>query len=78
MKKIAFLIFMAVAFALQASAQLPSVELKDINGKTVRTDQLSNDGKPFIISFSPHGANPATVNCLPSARFTTNGARRPA
>ena len=51
MKKIAFLIFMAVAFALQASAQLPSVELKDINGKTVRTDQLSNDGKPFIISF---------------------------
>lgn len=51
MKKIALLIFIAVAFVLQASAQLPSVELKDISGKTVRTDQLSNDGKPFIISF---------------------------
>ena len=33
------------------SAQLPSVTLKDINGKTVRTDTLSNNGKPFIIDF---------------------------
>lgn len=32
-------------------AQLPSVLLKDIDGKTVDTAQLSNDGKPFIISF---------------------------
>lgn len=32
-------------------AQLPSVILKDINGKTVDTAQLKNDGKPFIISF---------------------------
>ncbi len=32
-------------------AQLPSVTLKDINGKTVDTAQLQNDGKPFIISF---------------------------
>lgn len=32
-------------------AQLPSVKLKDINGKTVDTATLSNDGKPFIISF---------------------------
>ncbi len=34
-----------------AFAQLPSVKLKDINGKTVDTALLSNDGKPFIISF---------------------------
>ena len=34
-----------------ANAQLPSVTLKDINGKTVRTDTLSNNGKPFIIDF---------------------------
>ena len=34
-----------------ANAQLPSVTLKDINGKTVRTDTLSNGGKPFIIDF---------------------------
>ena len=32
-------------------AQLPSVTLKDINGKTVDTAKLQNDGKPFIISF---------------------------
>lgn len=32
-------------------AQLPSVTLKDINGKSVRTDTLSNNGKPFIIDF---------------------------
>lgn len=35
--------------ALQA--QVPSFQLKDINGKTVDTATLSNDGKPFIISF---------------------------
>lgn len=45
------LLFLLVAFALQAAAQLPSVTLKDINGKTVNTAELSNDGKPFIISF---------------------------
>ena len=27
------------------------MELKDINGKAVNTAELSNDGKPFIISF---------------------------
>lgn len=37
--------------ALGASAQLPSVQLKDLNGKPVDTATLSNDGKPFIISF---------------------------
>ena len=34
-----------------AYAQLPSVKLKDINGKVIDTATLSNDGKPFIISF---------------------------
>lgn len=32
-------------------AQLPSVNLKDINGNTIDTATLQNDGKPFIISF---------------------------
>ena len=32
-------------------AQLPKVTLKDISGKTVTTDTLSNNGKPFIIDF---------------------------
>ena len=32
-------------------AQLPKITLKDINGKTVQTDTLSNQGKPIIIDF---------------------------
>lgn len=30
---------------------MPSFKLKTIDGKTVSTDTLRNDGKPFIISF---------------------------
>lgn len=37
--------------AQQYGTQLPSVTLKDIHSKTVRTDTLSNNGKPFIIDF---------------------------
>lgn len=40
---------MLMAFA--ASAQLPSVQLKTLDGSTVNTANLSNDGKPFVISF---------------------------
>lgn len=43
-----------LAFALFTSvtyAQLPSVQLKDLKGKVVDTAKLSNDGKPFVISF---------------------------
>ena len=37
--------------AAAVRAQLPSVQLKDLEGKTVDTSKLSNDGKPFVISF---------------------------
>lgn len=37
--------------AIAASAQIPSVTLKDMQGKTINTAELSNDGHPFIISF---------------------------
>ena len=37
--------------SLGADAQLPSVQLKDLEGKTVNTAELSNNGKPFVISF---------------------------
>lgn len=40
---------MAIAFG--ASAQLPSVQLKTIDGQSVDTATLSNDGKPFVIDF---------------------------
>ena len=42
----------AAAFvALSAAAGLPNVNLKNINGQSVNTAELSNDGKPFVISF---------------------------
>jgi thiol-disulfide isomerase/thioredoxin len=34
-----------------AAAQLPAVTLKTIGGQTIRTDTLSNGGRPFIIDF---------------------------
>lgn len=46
----AVLLFLCMV-ANTAYAQLPSVKLKDINGKVIDTATLSNDGKPFIISF---------------------------
>ena len=53
MKTKSFLIALLLlcSFPPTAFAQLPSVKLKDINGKVVDTATLSNDGKPFIISF---------------------------
>ena len=32
-------------------AQLPDLTLKDVDGQTVKTQELGNDGKPFIIDF---------------------------
>lgn len=34
-----------------AKAQLPTIVLKDLSGKPVSTDTLSNGGRPFIIDF---------------------------
>ena len=39
------------AFAVSIHAQLPAVTLKTIDGQSIRTDTLSNNGKPFIIDF---------------------------
>lgn len=47
-------LFLATVFGismLSVNAELPSVILKDINGKTIDTSTLSNDGKPFVIDF---------------------------
>lgn len=40
-----------LAVANLAQAQLPSVQLKDMDGNVVDTKTISNDGKPIIISF---------------------------
>jgi peroxiredoxin len=52
MKKLGFFfVFMLFAAIYCTAQQLPSVQLKDINGKSVNTEKLNNGGKPFIISF---------------------------
>ena len=51
MKKFFLMAALALFVSTAAVAQIPSVKLKDINGKTVDTSKLSNDGKPFVISF---------------------------
>ena len=50
MKKILSLALFAL-MSVVMYAQLPSVKLKTLEGKTIDTAKLSNDGKPFIISF---------------------------
>ena len=43
---------MALLFAMSAlKAQLPAYTLKNISGKEVRTDSISNNGRPIIIDF---------------------------
>lgn len=52
MKKTIFAILVMLSFvSVKVSAQLPAVTLKTIDGKAVKTDTLSNNGKPFIIDF---------------------------
>ena len=52
MKKcvLATVICFLAAFGI-AQAQLPAVSLKTIDGSSINTETLSNDGKPFIIDF---------------------------
>ncbi|MBQ8127600.1 MAG: TlpA family protein disulfide reductase [Prevotella sp.] len=50
MKKLMILAAM-MAMVGSAFAQMPKVTLKDISGKAISTDTLSNNGKPFIIDF---------------------------
>ena len=50
MKQVLILLF-SWMMMLPASAQLPAVTLKTLDGEPVRTDTLRNNGKPFIIDF---------------------------
>lgn len=49
--KVLFIVAFLAIVSVAGAQTLPAVTLKDINGKTVQTDKLSNNGKPFIISF---------------------------
>ena len=44
-------IIIGVLCVIYAQAALPSVELKDVDGKTVKTEHLTDAGKPVIIAF---------------------------
>ena len=37
--------------SIRTSAQLPGVTVKDLSGRSVQTDTLSNGGRPLIIDF---------------------------
>ena len=47
---VSFLVCLLAGIGI-AQAQLPAVTLKTIDGTTVQTESLNNDGKPFIIDF---------------------------
>lgn len=51
MKKAIITIILAMAAYFAAYAQVPSVSLKSIDGKTVNTVNLAEGGKPVIIDF---------------------------
>ena len=52
MKKVLIICISCLVFILnEVNAQMPAVVLKDIDGKMVCTDTLSNNGKPMIIDF---------------------------
>ena len=52
MKKTILIIVVALlGIVTTVSAQLPAVTLKTMDGKTIRTDTLTNNGKPIIIDF---------------------------
>lgn len=50
MKKILVLSLLVLSFSL-AWSQIPKVQVKDLSGKNFSTEDISNDGKPIIISF---------------------------
>lgn len=50
-KNFLFFLLLVLSSLLPVQAQLPAVTLKNVNGVEVRTDTLSNGGKPFIIDF---------------------------
>ena len=50
-KKTLFLTLLLLMVILPGYSQMPQVTIKTMDGKTVRTDTLANNGKPFIIDF---------------------------
>jgi cytochrome c biogenesis protein CcmG, thiol:disulfide interchange protein DsbE len=52
MKFLTLLLFITFSYhTFGQVAKVPSIQLKDLNGKTIDTGTLSNDGKPILICF---------------------------
>ena len=50
-KKTVIMTLLLLTVAISSYCQLPQVTVKTMNGKSIRTDTLSNEGKPIIIDF---------------------------
>jgi len=50
MKQLILLLTLLFSFSISWS-QIPSAEVKTLEGKTINTNTISNDGKPIVISF---------------------------
>jgi cytochrome c biogenesis protein CcmG, thiol:disulfide interchange protein DsbE len=48
-KSISFLLLFTLIF--QMNAQLPKINLKDVEGNSIDVSKISNNGKPIIVSF---------------------------
>jgi len=48
---IVFIYNFSVAQEIQANKKLPSVDIKNLDGKIVNSSSFSNNGKPIILSF---------------------------
>ncbi len=78
MKKVAlFLIVTVCSLMTYAQQTLPSVDLKTLDGKSINTKDLSNEGKPFAVCFWATWCKP----CLMELRvlllnFTKNGKKK--
>jgi cytochrome c biogenesis protein CcmG, thiol:disulfide interchange protein DsbE len=61
MKKIVLLCTMVIGlqtlFAQVTNQTVPSVDLKNLEGKTINSTTFNNGGKPMVITFGPPGAN---------------------
>lgn len=51
MKQFSLMLVAMLLTFISANADIPAVTLNDVQGNTVDTSALSNDGKPMIISF---------------------------
>jgi len=67
-KALSFIFVFALIFSMYAQEQtvqtLPSVDIKTVDGKTFNTKDITNDGKPIIISLWATWCKPCVAELL--------------